>query len=182
MLEASWEVYSTTLANADTDEDLVTEYLKLAEKLGIDTSKPANVVIARDTRESGPALVKALTDALDAVDAKYVDHGILTTPQLHYIVRCINTQNTADPYGEPTEDGYYKKLGDAYRQLMKGVQPPTEFTVDCANGVGAPALHKLAEYIGSDLLKVKIINDRTDVPSELNFQVGPSFSSFLTPI
>lgn len=170
MLAPAWEVYSTTLANAETDEELYKEYIKLAEQLGIDTSSPANVVLAKDTRESGPALVKALTDALDAVNAKYHDYGIMTTPQLHYVVRCINTKDDPTPYGEPTEEGYYQMLGDAYKQLMANVPRPTEFTVDCANGVGAPKLHKLAEYIGSDFLKVKVANDNIDDPSKLNSQ------------
>ena len=40
--------------------------------------------------------------------------GLLTTPQLHYIVCCENTQGE---YGEPTEEGYYKKLSDAFIKL-----------------------------------------------------------------
>lgn len=40
--------------------------------------------------------------------------GLLTTPQLHYMVRC---RNTASSYGQPTEDGYYSKLAQAFRKL-----------------------------------------------------------------
>ena len=45
--------------------------------------------------------------------------GLLTTPQLHYIVRC---QNTAGQYGEPTEEGYFKKLSQAFSNLWKMVR------------------------------------------------------------
>ena len=37
---------------------------------------------------------------------------------LHYIVRCINTAGTSDAYGEPTEEGYYKKLSEAYKTAV----------------------------------------------------------------
>jgi len=32
-------------------------------------------------------------------------------------------------------------------------------TVDCANGVGAGALHKMAEVIGTNCLNVTVCND-----------------------
>ena len=40
--------------------------------------------------------------------------GVLTTPQLHYMVRCINTQGN---YGQPTEEGYFDKLSFAFSCL-----------------------------------------------------------------
>ena len=45
--------------------------------------------------------------------------GQLTTPQLHYVVRCINTQGK---FGEPSEDGYYKKLVTSFGQLVPKVE------------------------------------------------------------
>lgn len=37
---------------------------------------------------------------------------------LHYLVRCLNTANTPDAYGEPTEEGYYKKLSQAFKTAV----------------------------------------------------------------
>lgn len=173
MLEAAWEVYATTLANASTDEQLFEEYEKLAAQLKISTEITPKVIFARDTRESGPALVESLTDALKATDTEFVDHGILTTPQLHYLVRCINTEGTEEAYGEATEQGYYNKLAEAYKKLMKRVPSLGQVTVDCANGVGAPKLRRLVETIGADLLDCAVINDHIDQPSKLNYQVFP---------
>lgn len=173
MLEESWEAHAATLANASSDEELLTIYKHLITTLKINPSVPASVIFAKDTRESGPTLVAALIDALTVVGAKFTDYGLLTTPQLHYLVRCINTQNPphTEAYGEPTERGYYKKIGNAYKKLMQGRPKQGQVTVDCANGVGAPKLKALAEVIGKDLLDVKIVNDSVDVPSKLNFQV-----------
>ncbi|KAI5857115.1 hypothetical protein BZA05DRAFT_166640 [Tricharina praecox] len=175
MLEAAWEVYATTLANASTDEQLFEEYEKLAAQLKISTEITPKVIFARDTRESGPALVESLTDALKATDTEFVDHGILTTPQLHYLVRCINTEGTEEAYGEATEQGYYNKLAEAYKKLMKRVPSLGQVTVDCANGVGAPKLRRLVETIGADLLDCAVINDHIDQPSKLNYQCGADF-------
>lgn len=170
MLEQSWEVYATTLANAPTDDDLVAEYNALVEQLNISPDAPANVIFARDTRESGPALVESLKAALEAVGTKVTDEGVLSTPQLHYLVRCINTQDF-EPYGVPTEQGYYEKIGSAYKKLMEGLPSSGQVTVDCANGVGAIALRNLADFIGTEALDLQIINGLVDDPSKLNFQV-----------
>jgi phosphoacetylglucosamine mutase len=179
MLEASWEAHATSLANAQNDHELIARYEHLISSLKINASTPAHVILAKDTRESGPALVTALTDALTSVGAKYDDYGILTTPQLHYLVRCLNTQHPphSEPYGVPTEEGYYKKIGGAYAKLLQGKPRPGPITVDCANGVGAPKLRALAEYIGKDtgILDVKIVNDLVDQPSKLNYQCGADF-------
>lgn len=178
MLEQSWEVHATTLANAPTDDDLVAEYNTLAQHLNISPDTPANVILARDTRESGPALVESLTAALEAVGTTVTDEGVLSTPQLHYLVRCINTQDF-EPYGTPTEQGYYEKIGTAYKKLMENVPSTGQVTVDCANGVGAIALRKLADYIGTETLDLQIINGLVDDPSKLNFQVRYPFNSAL---
>ncbi|KAF8457813.1 hypothetical protein BGX38DRAFT_1139284 [Terfezia claveryi] len=172
MLEASWEQYATLLANSTTDEELLENYELVIKKANIRADAPANVVYAKDTRESGPALVQSLVDALNAVGTKSQDYGILTTPQLHYIVRCINTKGA---YGEPTEEGYYRKIGDAYKILMKGKHQNGPIIIDAANGVGAPKMKKLAEYIGKDHFDCKIINDDVDTPSKLNHSCGADY-------
>lgn len=44
--------------------------------------------------------------------------GLLTTPQLHYMVIC---KNTAEDYGKCSETGYYEKLSAAFIKLVKDV-------------------------------------------------------------
>ena len=45
--------------------------------------------------------------------------GVLTTPQLHYMVRSINTQGA---FGAPTEEEYYMKMVTAFNQLLPKVR------------------------------------------------------------
>ncbi|KAJ1676418.1 hypothetical protein EV182_008228, partial [Spiromyces aspiralis] len=95
MLDQSWESYCTRLVNVDTHEEVVELVDFIASKEGIDVSVPSRVVYARDTRPSGPMLRVALEAGLDAMNAEKRDYGIVTTPQLHYFVRCLNTADTS---------------------------------------------------------------------------------------
>ncbi|KAI9831567.1 MAG: hypothetical protein M1819_004798 [Sarea resinae] len=175
MLEASWEAYATQLANAPSDEALLEVYNKLEADQKIKPDVTSRVIFARDTRASGPSLVSALVDALQATNTEYDDHKILTTPQLHYSVRCINTQHE---YGEPTEKGYYEKLSKAFRKAIQGRHPKGAVTVDCANGVGGGKLRELIKYLPSAAeggVEINVVNDDVLRPETLNHQCGADF-------
>lgn len=154
-----------------TNETLVDEIRQLHER-------PAKVVFARDTRASGPYLVTALKTALDAARVEYKDEGILTTPQLHYMVRCINTEGTAYAFGEPTEVGYFLKMSNAFKALMYGRTIQGTVTVDCANGVGGPKLREMIKYLPTAKeggIDIKVVNDDVVKPEALNFEVSVIF-------
>ncbi|QRV76511.1 phosphoglucomutase/phosphomannomutase, alpha/beta/alpha domain protein [Ceratobasidium sp. AG-Ba] len=174
MLEAAWEGYATALANAPSTEEFIEGCDHLVNSLKIDLTKPSHVLYARDTRPSGPALIKALEDGLSAVGAVGRNEGIQTTPVVHYLVRCINTKGTPEEYGEDTEEGYYKKLADAFRKLMTNKQSPSPLVVDCANGVGFLSLQKFAPYV-EDILKFIPVNTAIDTEGALNNQAGADF-------
>lgn len=179
MLEQSWESYATVLANTPS-EDMGKAYESMVNETLVDEirqlqDRPANVVIGRDTRVSGPALVKALKAALDAVGAKFTDYGHLTTPQLHYMVRCINTQNTPYAFGEATEEGYYKKMAQAFKTIMYGRTIKGPITVDCANGVGGPKLQEFIKYLPTSKdggIDIRVVNDDVLKPDILNVDVS----------
>ncbi|KAG9241471.1 N-acetylglucosamine-phosphate mutase-like protein [Calycina marina] len=177
MLESSWEQYSTELANA-ANEDLVKVYRKLEQDLRIDPATPAKAIFARDTRASGPALVKALVNALKESGTEYTDYGLLTTPQLHYLTRCTNTEGTPQSYGEVSEKGYYEKLSEAFVRAMDGKTTKGALTVDCANGVGGPKLKELLKYLPTTVdggLQINVINDDVLNPDSLNSECGADF-------
>lgn len=135
----------------------------------------ARVVFARDTRASGPHLVTALVEGLKASGTEYTDYELLTTPQLHYITRCLNTKGTPYDYGEPTELGYYEKTAAALKEAIGGKRFNGGVTVDCANGVGGPKLRELIKHLPSPAeggLEIKIVNDDVIRPERLNYQVN----------
>ncbi|CCC09395.1 unnamed protein product [Sordaria macrospora k-hell] len=177
MLEQDWERLATNLVNAPTPEDLVQYYNQLATELKIDLSAPAKVIYGRDTRPSGHTLVTALAAALDATETEHVDYKILTTPQLHYLVRATNTEGTPTSYGEVSEVGYYKKIADAFVCALKGRRINGPLVVDCANGVGGPKLAEFLKYVPKDKVnwEVKIVNDDVLRPEVLNLDSGADF-------
>ncbi|KAJ6141389.1 Phosphoacetylglucosamine mutase [Penicillium chermesinum] len=173
MLEAEWEVYATKLANAPLDK-IADVYDELVKEIDVKMTNPARVVFARDTRASGSRLVGVLSAALTATEVEFVDWKYMTTPQLHYVVRCKNTLGTQYEYGEPTEQGYYEKLATAFKKVMRGVKVQGSLTVDCANGVGGPKLRELIKYLDTPI-DIKVVNDDVINPDSLNFDCGADY-------
>ncbi|GAA5864194.1 hypothetical protein JCM8547_001288 [Rhodosporidiobolus lusitaniae] len=175
MLHSSWESFATLLANAETPDALVQTLSHIVQTAEIDLSVPAKVVYGYDTRPSCRKLVASLVDGFNAVGAQQVNAGLVTTPMLHYLVRCYNTAGTPDAYGEPTIEGYYKKLATAYTTLAKGRDLLPALTVDCANGVGAPKLKEFVSLVGTDILPLRTVRDDHTLRGNLNLNCGADF-------
>jgi phosphoacetylglucosamine mutase len=154
-------------------EKCLSNYTALAAQLKIDINAPGRVVYGRDTRPSGHSLVSALAAALEATNTEYTDYKILTTPQLHYLTRCVNTEGTPKAYGETSEAGYYKKFSDAFVRALRGRKVQGQLTVDCANGVGGPKFSEMLKVIPKDVtgFDVKVVNDDVLRPEVLNLDV-----------
>uniref|UniRef100_A0A0E0LI64 Phosphoacetylglucosamine mutase n=1 Tax=Oryza punctata TaxID=4537 RepID=A0A0E0LI64_ORYPU len=90
MLSQDWEPFADALANAPTPDDLLQIVLQFAkdEEIKLGGSHSAQVLLARDTRPTGEYLLDAAVKGVNAmIGAVAVDMGILTTPQLHWMVR-----------------------------------------------------------------------------------------------
>ncbi|GMM34421.1 phosphoacetylglucosamine mutase [Saccharomycopsis crataegensis] len=174
MLEQHWEAYATTLANAASPEVLVKEVRELIQNLKIDLKVPSNVIVARDSRESGPVLQQAAVDGLVAMEANVKQFGVLTTPQLHFLVRNHNT-------GKPkVETSYYEYFSTAFKEIYQLIdgdsKPPIDIVIDAANGIGAPKVEKLFdEYLKGKIHSYKVINDKYTHPETLNSHCGADF-------
>lgn len=159
MLLAEWEAHATLLANA-ADSELKSVVEELASTLGIDLNTLGEVVVGRDTRASSSRLALAICDGVGVLRPTHVRSvGVVTTPQLHYIVRCEN-----DPsYGVPTICGYEEKLLEAFGKLLSsGARSPRRYkgtvNVDCACGVGSIALSNMEERLSAVGLVVNLVN------------------------
>ena len=120
-------------------------------------------------------MVASLKDGVESLSATFTDYGLLTTPQLHYITRCLNTKDTPDSYGIPTVHGYYEKLSAAFNRIAAGKKRLSPLFVDCANGIGAPALRSLAKTLGDAFLVTNIVNDDTVSRGKLNSNCGADY-------
>ncbi|CAE8624808.1 unnamed protein product [Polarella glacialis] len=99
MLPQEWEAHATKLANTP-DDRLAIVLEELVKLLGIDLNINAIVVVGRDTRSSSVRLALALCDGAGALRPSLVRSiGVVTTPQLHYVVRChrLSLENCSPP-------------------------------------------------------------------------------------
>ncbi|XP_066468576.1 phosphoacetylglucosamine mutase isoform X2 [Tiliqua scincoides] len=172
MLAPSWEEHATRLANAD-DDKVQNVLSDICQKEAVDLQHDAFIVIGRDTRPSSQKLSQALIDGVSVLGGQYHDYGLVTTPQLHYMVCC---RNTHENYGIATLEGYYQKLSKAFleltKQAMNQSDTRTSLKVDCANGIGALKLKEMEHYLPRCLI-MHIVNDGSI--GKLNHLCGADF-------
>ncbi|XP_060687603.1 phosphoacetylglucosamine mutase isoform X1 [Hemiscyllium ocellatum] len=172
MLAHAWEVYATQLANAE-DQDLKSVLTSILDKESVNLQEVARVVLGRDTRPSSLNLVQAVIDGVSVLDGTYQDYGLVSTPQLHYMVCCWNTM---EQYGTATVEGYYQKLSQAFLAITK--QTPyhpeelRQLNVDGANGIGALKLQELESYLDKKI-QLKVHNNGAN--GKLNYLCGADF-------
>lgn len=171
MLTSSWESHATALANSANIPSTLTDIINSEN---IDLNQSAKLIFAHDTRPSCASLIDAFKDGVKSLDPSthMIEGGLKTTPQLHYLVKCIND---GGKYGVATEEGYYQKLGDAFIALNAQVTNPYNLSVDCANGVGAPKLESLKAYLQSSSLNLKLYSTEIQSSSKLNKDCGADF-------
>ncbi|XP_022182526.1 phosphoacetylglucosamine mutase [Myzus persicae] len=175
MLDSSWEVYATELANAPNNQDVCATLINIAKKYNIDKSYIPRVYIGRDTRNSGKRLLDAVLCGVKAFKSNVEDFGIITTPMLHFFVRCYNTNCL---YGQPNEHSYYSKLTNSFKTLrkmcldLKNYSPVIEF--DGANGVGALKMKDAIIYL-EETLVINMHNDDILNTEKLNHKCGADF-------
>lgn len=124
------QAYANELANAQSDQDLASQVVHLLAKEGITAPGAGTVMIGHDTRPSGPGLAAAAAAGVRCLGLEAQMCGLLTTPQLHWMVMSRNR-------GEPCEEeDYYAALAGAYKQLVAGTQPLGQVHGRCWEGNG----------------------------------------------
>ncbi|CAI5505541.1 unnamed protein product [Closterium sp. Naga37s-1] len=204
MLAVAWEAHATRLANAATADDLVQAVEAIVQEEGVPVGDATRgrVVLARDTRESGPRLLDAALQGVALVPGVTPTAcALLTTPQLHWLVWAANRQPPASPL-LPSEDLYFSTLVSAFTALLPASSsspspsaapspslspssspapapfPCPPLLVDAANGVGAPKLQRLVEEVrgrAGVALAVAVRNTGGEGEGELNEGVGADY-------
>lgn len=175
MLSQDWEPFSDQLANAPDPQSLVLlieEFVK-KEKIPFDGEHSAEILLGRDTRPSGESLLEAAKQGISAVvGAVAHDMGILTTPQLHWMVCARNKGLKA------TESDYFEQLLSSFRCLMNLIpdrvnsnETEDKLIVDGANGVGGEKLEVIKEKLNE--LVIEVCNSGKE--GVLNEGVGADF-------
>ncbi|KAG9493696.1 phosphoacetylglucosamine mutase [Eleutherodactylus coqui] len=172
MLVQEWELHATNLANAE-EHELQTVLTNIIKQEAISMQVESCVAIGRDTRPSSENLSLAVLDGVIALESKYQDYGLVTTPQLHYVVCCRNTDGR---YGEPTVEGYYQKLSQAFKDLVEqspdcGAEQRC-LSIDGANGIGALKVKEMEEHL-QPILLLQLFNDGSK--GKLNHACGADY-------
>nr|BAJ34311.1 unnamed protein product [Eutrema halophilum] len=179
MLSQEWEPFADQIANASSPRELVSLIREFVEKEEIaigeeKKNKSAEVWLGRDTRPSGESLLRAAEIGVSSIlGSVAIDKGILTTPQLHWMVRAKNKGLKA------TENDYFENLFTSFRCLIdlipnsgKDKLEVSKVIVDGANGVGGLKLEELRESLNN--LDLEIRNTGRD-GGVLNEGVGADF-------
>ncbi|KAL8088991.1 hypothetical protein AgCh_038663 [Apium graveolens] len=150
IMSQEWEPFADSLANASDPKhllQLIVEFVK-KENIQFEGGRGAEVFLGRDTRPSGESLLEAAKQGISSiVGAVAVDMGIVTTPQLHWMVRATNKGAKA------SEQDYFDQLISSFRCLVdlipQGDQGKNQekLIVDAANGVGGTKLEVIKKSI-----------------------------------
>ena len=142
MLDSAWESVAGEFVNASCGEVAIEALGDLYKQHG-----DATVVVGRDSRASSPTLASLVMKGVQDADAEVIDIGIVTTPQLHFVIR-------AKHRGEPdTIDDYYLNLRNSFKSMCgAAISDTIGLVVDCSNGVGAIAMNEIKDLIPNTVL------------------------------
>ncbi|XP_060207545.1 phosphoacetylglucosamine mutase [Lycium barbarum] len=159
MLTQDWEPFADAIANAPDPHSLlqlITEFMK-KEDISFEGRQPAEVLLGRDTRPSGEALLEAAKQGIASiVGAMATDMGVVTTPQLHWMVRARNRGM------EASESSYFHQLSSSFRCLMdlkpegsRNNGDDDTLVVDGADGVGGEKLEHFKKMLTGLCIEVR---------------------------
>ncbi|CAF1697760.1 unnamed protein product [Brassica napus] len=173
MLSQEWEPFADQIANASSPQKLVSLIREFVEREEIsigDGGEGGEVWLGRDTRPSGEALLRAAEIGVSSVSGCVaVNKGVLTTPQLHWMVRAKNKGLNA------TEKDYFESLTTSFKCLIDLIPNKLEsskLVLDGTNGVGGEKMEVLKGYLSN--LDIEIRNTGRD-GGVLNESVGADF-------
>ncbi|WVZ72810.1 hypothetical protein U9M48_021212 [Paspalum notatum var. saurae] len=177
MMAQHWEPFADALANAPDPDALLHLVLQFVkdESIPLGGQDTAQVLLGRDTRPTGGYLLDAALQGINAIiGARAIDMGILTTPQLHWMVRSKNKGIKA------SESDYFTQLIDSFRRMLELVpkgKGGDEFTkklfVDGANGIGGLKLEQIKAELSD--LDVIVRNSGKEGEGILNHMCGADF-------
>lgn len=153
MLQRSWEGFAESLINAEDTDAVLSCINDIIDQCGISTVGKCKVIIGCDTRPSSGSLKECAIQGIKAMGGSIVDLGEVTTPQLHFAVKCANSGEASEP--DELKDIYFSTICRGYLELKKTAGArrghKDEVTIDCANGVGSITAARLEHVVVPDM-------------------------------
>jgi hypothetical protein len=105
-------------------------------------------MLAHDTRPSADGLVKAAAAGVAAMGSLPIACGLLTTPQLHWMVRQCNAGL------KHKEKAYFEALATGFARLVSGHTAPSEVGLAYSHCMGAASVLLLLHAVNIALCMV----------------------------
>jgi phosphoacetylglucosamine mutase len=142
MLDESWENASNELVNCeDKDFDsIINKILRQNSNISnIQDAIKGQVIIGRDTRESGIDISKHIKEVLEKnYRCTVYDYGVVSCPEMHFLIRKSNEANKMVP-----KETYLNHLMKNFNELISLTSKNLEMGVDTANGVGQIKINEI---------------------------------------
>lgn len=154
MLDECWEQNSDELVNCDDADFHITInkiFRRQSNYRSMQDSIYGNVLIGRDTRESGEAVAEAVKEVLKEFRCNVYDFGITSCPEMHFIVRKSNERRQLIDKGE-----YIHHLKSNFIKLRELTKNNLNTGIDTANGVADIKIREMLEIIPN--LGLEILN------------------------
>lgn len=173
MLEKSWEKSIEEIANCVDPMETMALFNDLIATNKIPLGNAAHVVVGRDTRPSSFSLFECACRGIEAFGGTVHDIGMVTTPQLHFVVKRLNEDMKRDPTAFPNAaralESYYTTICQGYYELRGTVDTNRHdgIIVDAANGIGGRSISTLGtvmQRMYPDALSIDVRNDVGDGP------------------
>lgn len=143
MLDESWEIASDELVNCE-DQDfnaiINKTFRQNSNYSNMNDSIRGNIIIGRDTRDSGIQLSKNIEDVLKGYRCNVFNYDQVSCPEMHFLIRRCNEVNE-----KVDHDIYMKHLLNNFNELAKITNKSMYFGIDTANGVGKLKIDKILE-------------------------------------
>lgn len=155
MLDETWEMASDELVNChDQDFNSIINKILRQNSIfnGINNSIRGNVIIGRDTRDSGVQLTKNIREVLESYRCNIFDYGLVSCPEMHFLIRKCNESNKI-----VEKSVYIDHLYNNFLGLRKLTGIDMGFGIDTANGVGASKINDILER--DKEFSVDVLND-----------------------
>ncbi len=166
MLNTKWEQYVNSLCSSSSYNELKNILGKIWQNDGLVINNKSKVMLGRDTRQSSEKLMDIVKSALVSMNVEFLDYGLVTTPQLHYNVRLVNTCNISD------SEHYFINITNSFKELYDTHCDISPLYIDCANGVGAIVLQRLLHRLPYFKHRFVLLNTGE---GQVNFKCGSDY-------
>ena len=198
MLCFEWEIIFEKIINSTMlKEDLIEIIDKYITKYSKGDGK---ILIGHDTRETSIPLTNLIIKGLSSLECKFINYGLVTTPQLHFLTYLTQKQLTLqltksiqtihDYYNldyDITKNMYfviYKDILAIFHSLLEKInllvnrkcdKYTNNILIDCSNGISGSSEIKDNMNNFNEFLNLTFINTEVDKNELLNLNCGAEF-------